>query len=200
MKQKLRLMAMLWPILTIMCFGARAQEAGNPAPVADGQLHASENATIHVGTRVPAEFWTRKRLVYHNSDTSSVSLEQFKGKFLLLDFWATWCGYCRANLPKLEKLQQQYPEELAVMLVNVKRRKDTYDKIDRVYQEQFTQTGGASLPSVIYDEYIIKLFPHTAIPHYVWISPSGRVLAITISEFVDSHQLETLLNTKIINL
>ncbi|WP_257667044.1 TlpA disulfide reductase family protein [Parapedobacter tibetensis] len=164
----------------------------------DAQREAGvvEPQTLQVGARVPAEFWTTKHLVYHNGDTSWMSLEQYKGKFLILDFWATWCGYCRNNLPKLEALKAEFSDELAVMLVNVKRRRDTYEKVAYTYRTTLTEQGGASLPSIVYDEYLIKRFPHSAIPHYVWISPKGKILAITNNEFVHNDQLIILLKSK----
>ena len=48
-----------------------------------------------------------------------VSLEQFKGKIVMLDFWATWCGPCRMTMPLLEELQQEHPNDFTLLAVNV---------------------------------------------------------------------------------
>ena len=44
-----------------------------------------------------------------------VNLASFKGKVILLNFWATWCGPCRAEIPSLVELQQQYADDLVVL-------------------------------------------------------------------------------------
>lgn len=46
----------------------------------------------------------------------TVSLDQFRGKTVVLNFWASWCSYCAAEWPSLEQLQQQVPN-LAVIAV-----------------------------------------------------------------------------------
>ena len=55
-----------------------------------------------------------------------VHLESFKGKVILLNFWATWCGPCRAEIPSLVELQEQYADDLVVLGFSVD---DTAEKL-----------------------------------------------------------------------
>jgi thiol-disulfide isomerase/thioredoxin len=48
-----------------------------------------------------------------------VNLASFKGKVILLNFWATWCGPCRAEIPSLVELQEQYADDLVVLGLSV---------------------------------------------------------------------------------
>jgi thiol-disulfide isomerase/thioredoxin len=49
----------------------------------------------------------------------AVSLAQYQGKIVLIDFWATWCGPCRLSMPVLEDLQQEFSSELVLLAVNL---------------------------------------------------------------------------------
>jgi thiol-disulfide isomerase/thioredoxin len=52
--------------------------------------------------------------------SAPVSLEQFKGKVVFVDFWASWCGPCRQSLPQYEKLREELAhEEFAIVAVNL---------------------------------------------------------------------------------
>src|SRR5438046_2098202 len=55
-----------------------------------------------------------------------VKLASFKGKVILLNFWATWCGPCRAEIPSLVELQKQYASDLVVLGFSVD---DPVDKL-----------------------------------------------------------------------
>jgi peroxiredoxin len=49
-------------------------------------------------------------------DGNNVSLHQFRGKYLLINFWATWCGPCKIEMPSLEQLYRQFKSERFDML------------------------------------------------------------------------------------
>ncbi|UCE03596.1 MAG: TlpA family protein disulfide reductase [Candidatus Latescibacterota bacterium] len=56
-------------------------------------------------------------------DGERVHLESFRGQVVLIEFWATWCGPCREQLPKLAALENAI-EDLVVLAVNVDKRRE----------------------------------------------------------------------------
>lgn len=65
------------------------------------------------------------------------NLSDFAGKAVVLDFWAGWCRFCIAEMPELQKAQEQYGEELVIVGVH---RTDTESKSTG---EKFAQEVGA---------------------------------------------------------
>ena len=53
-----------------------------------------------------------------------ISLDQFKGKIVMLDFWATWCGPCRMTMPIVENLQKEYADSLVLLTINLQETQD----------------------------------------------------------------------------
>ena len=62
-----------------------------------------------------------------------VKLDSFKGKVILLNFWATWCGPCKAEIPSLVELQEKYADDLVVLGFSVD---DTPEKM-KPYSEEY---------------------------------------------------------------
>ncbi len=83
-----------------------------PPPAADGG--ASEAAgTLAVGRDAPLQFTLK------DTNGVDVHLASFKGKVILINFWATWCGPCRVEIPALIELQNTYRDDLVVLGIDV---------------------------------------------------------------------------------
>lgn len=62
---------------------------------------------------------------------NEVSLGQYKGKIVLIDFWATYCEPCRMTMPLLERLQKEYSNDMVLLAVNLG---DTIDAVREFIQ------------------------------------------------------------------
>ncbi len=55
----------------------------------------------------------------YDKDGNAVSLSDFKGKPVVLNFWASWCGPCQHEMPDFEEAYKQYGDEVVFMMVNM---------------------------------------------------------------------------------
>lgn len=60
-------------------------------------------------------------------------LEQFKGKVVYVDFWASWCIPCRASFPFMQNMAEKYGDSLVITAINVDRKRSDADQ----FLEQF---------------------------------------------------------------
>jgi thiol-disulfide isomerase/thioredoxin len=85
---------------------------------------AALGVVLHAGPPAPAK--TLPDVAVHDARGLSVRLATFKGKIMLVDFWASWCLSCKASFPALDNLAQEYePHGVTVLAINVdERRRD----------------------------------------------------------------------------
>lgn len=130
-----------------------------------------------------------------NYKSSRACLSSFKGKLLILDFWATWCTSCLKHFSKMDSLQQQYAGQVQVLLVNAKNTGDNEKKIKIFFERRKAPNGRPyALASVIEDSLLTKLFPHKLLPHYVWLDSSRKVVAITDADALSAKNITAFLN------
>ncbi|MGE9310808.1 TlpA family protein disulfide reductase [Niabella sp. CJ426] len=133
-----------------------------------------------------------------NDPGKSAKLSDFKGKVVILDFWATWCTSCIASFPKVQELQSRFTNDLKVLLVATPQNGDTEEKITAFHSKLAKLNRPNKLP-VTLDSTLPKLFPHNAIPHYVWISKTGKVIAITGAEALTDNNIKLAIETENVN-
>lgn len=124
-----------------------------------------------------------------NYSMTSAKLSDFKGKAVILDFWATWCSPCVASLPKMDTLQKNYGSKLQIILINNEdgeRVKEFFTKMEKVHRIDLM---GEVANGQIFEQYGIKI-----LPHYVWISKDGVVKAISKADQVTAENIETLIS------
>ncbi len=102
-----------------------------------------------------------------------LSLEDLRGKVVLVDFWATWCDSCIAAMPALERIYKRFHSQgFEIVSINIEGF-EVADKARRVAREI-----GVSFPIVVDDGYVADLYEVSTIPHLVLIDRSGVVTEI----------------------
>ncbi|AYL95298.1 TlpA family protein disulfide reductase [Mucilaginibacter celer] len=125
-----------------------------------------------------------------NYPKQHVSMGDFKGKLIILDFWATWCSPCVAMIPKLDSLQSQFAGKIQVLPVayqSVAEVQAFLSRFEKQHKKHFT------LPDVVADKNLTLLFPHNTLPHFVWIDKDGIVQAITEFREVTAQNIALML-------
>ena len=113
--------AVLVALVLLMMMPGPEVDLNAPPPAADGGASAgADEERALVGKPAQLQFTLR------DMNGVEVNLTSFKGKVLLINFWATWCGPCRVEIPYLIELQKQYSDDLVVLGVSVD---DTAEKL-----------------------------------------------------------------------
>ena len=98
-------------------------------------------------------------------------LSEFKGKYILLDFWSQGCGPCLQSFPEIKEVAESYKEGLVIVSINSDPKDRWLDFIERkgLTGNQWNELAkGATGLAAVYQV--------TGIPHYVMISPEGVIL------------------------
>jgi thiol-disulfide isomerase/thioredoxin len=102
------------------------------------------------------------------------TLSSLRGKYVLVDFWASWCGPCRAENPRLRRLYQQYQGK-GLEIVSVSVDADGAKWRKAVTQDQLPWTQVSDLKG--WESPAAQLYGVLAVPTSILISPTGQVLA-----------------------
>ena len=144
--------------------------------------------TFNIGDSMPPLTFNN---IFNNSG-ASISLNEYKGKLIILDFWNRWCGSCIEAFPKMQNLQNEFGDKIKILLVTTDKNEDLV--------QLFRKVEMPSLTIISNDSLLNRMFPHATVPHHVWINPDGRIQFITDGYNATSQNVTKVLNGKDLKL
>ncbi len=135
-----------------------------PAGYTERTVARKRIKAVNTGELAPS--WTLK-----DGDGREHSLSDYRGKLVILDFWATWCPHCRKALPAMQRLHEDYADQgVAILGVNCRERKKNIDP------GAFARARGVTYPILLGGNSIAPQYRVKGIPAFYVIGPDGKLL------------------------
>jgi len=158
-----------------------ARSAGPGVLLLAGPLAALAVAAVTLLPALTGQIATRKTnmpapaISISRLDGAMVDSSEFRGRVVLLDFWATWCPACRRELPELDKLYRRYQGDSSVAFwaVDVQKNGETPQKA-----REFMLKSGYRLPVAVADEKSLEALGSLHLEGYpalIIIDKAGRI-------------------------
>lgn len=152
---------------------------------------------LPIGEPISDELWNVLITLWNAEDdrTETITLGDYRGKVIVLDFWATWCKSCIVNMPRMHRLQDKFESDVVVLPV-------TYEDetVVSAFLERTADKGMVALrplfKSIIADSVLKRVFPNPdrSIPYFAIIGNNGEFVGLTIPPQMNEQLLASLVS------
>jgi len=145
--------------------------------VLQGMKKSFDMQQAEMTKRLEANGWTGKKvpeLALPDTEGKTITLSSFRGKYLLVDFWASWCSPCRQENPNVVRAYQEFKNKnFTILGVSLDKEKDPWLEAIRQDKLEWTQVSDLKY----WNSKAVELFKFEGIPFNLLIDPEGKVIA-----------------------
>lgn len=154
----------------LLCLLMLLVTACNAEPASTSELSAVEEETLLAALNAaeqeprPAHDFTLARL-----DGNAVQLSELRGRWVLVNFWATWCTPCIAEMPYLQSLSENRADQLTVLGINMRESPEE--------AKRFAREHGITFPLLLKpDDETLLAYNVTSLPRTLIVNPEGEIV------------------------
>jgi len=162
-------------LLSLFLFGSCSRQQVQQSSASNNdaaQKNFKGNVSL-VASVSPASGENASDFYWYDSNGKKVSLDNLKGKTILINFWATWCGPCKAELPDIENLSRAYASRgLVVIGVSVDKSGNSLTDVSN-----FASQNGLTYQIVIDNDNVADAYGNiNAIPTSFLVDKTGKIV------------------------
>ncbi|MBQ8144115.1 MAG: TlpA family protein disulfide reductase [Butyricicoccus sp.] len=148
-------------------------------------------ASVEIESPEEAEPILAPDFTVYDAEGNEVHLSDFAGKPVVLNFWASWCGPCKSELPGFEAVYQELGDEAAFMMINL--TDGVSETVDGV--SEFVANGGYTFP-VYFDSAQNAAYTYgvSSIPATALINADGEIVAAQVGVVSESSLRNAVLS------
>jgi len=147
------------------------------------QMAEREKGTSWVGKPAPD-------LALPDANGRPIPLSSYKGKYVLVDFWASWCGPCRGENPNVVKAYSEFKNKnFAILGVSLDKDKDAWQQAVQADKLEWSQVSDLKY----WNSKAVEVFKFDGIPFNVLIDPQGKIIAESLRGDALENKLKEVL-------
>ncbi|MGK9126682.1 TlpA family protein disulfide reductase [Olivibacter sp. SA151] len=181
-------------VLFCVCLAHAGQRGVGNSAATGVALSTDSIKPLQIGNTIPEALWHMplQMVKAGQEGSTTVKLNDYKGKLIILDFWATWCTACIAAMPKVDSVRERFKEEMVVLPV-------TYEREDKLlpFLQSNRIVNELKLTTVYGDSILSTYFAHKLIPHYVWIYKNNFYTATRANDISETNIRQLLSSDEI---
>jgi len=188
-------------LMTLAQLSGNAEVAGEVAIAFEGLSPELKSSTI--GERINAVLEGEKKtrigtvtdFTQNDQNGKPVKLSDFKGKYVLVDFWASWCGPCRNENPNVVSAFNKYKDKnFTVLGVSLDKPGEKQNWLDAIAEDKLTWTHVSDLKH--WQNEVSMGYGVQSIPFNFLVDPTGKIIAKNLREEALQTKLAELLDGK----